>query len=253
MKPLKVLDLFSGIGGFSLGLERTGGFKTVAFCENDPFCQKVLQKHWPSVPIYNNIINLNHQEQVDVITGGYPCQPFSVAGKRKGHADDRHLWPHMFKVITQKRPSWVLLENVIGHLTLGINGVLLDLEGEGYTTRPIVLPAASVNANHLRNRVFVIAYSGITRCEEISGLEQKTTGSKGVRPSDQIDTKFISKRSERRRWRRENWWKKKSPEPLICGMANGIPQRVDRLRTLGAAVVPQVVEQIGNSMLATYR
>lgn len=158
---LKVLDLFSGIrlGGFSLGLERTGGFETVAFCEIDPFCQKVLKKHWPNVPIYNDVRDLDYDGPVDVITGGYPCQPFSVAGKRKGQDDDRHLWPAMFELVKKHKPAWVIGENVAGHISMGLDDVLFDLENEGYGARAFVIPACAVDAPHRRDRVWIVANS----------------------------------------------------------------------------------------------
>ena len=274
MKPLKVLDLFSGIGGFSLGLERTGGFKTVAFCEKNSYCQKVLRKHWPSVPLCDDIFTLNYKGNVDVITGGYPCEPFSLAGKRKGHADDRYLWPRMHEIITQKRPTWIIIENVIGHLTLGINRVLSDLESEGYTTRPLIIPASAVNAPHQRNRLFIIAYAPVERRQGRSGVNQEERERKpyndptpvahtnpgrcqGERLKKHNNLKgtlrnFPDRRSQRRRWKRENWWRKSAPQPLVCGVAYGFPHRVDRLRVLGAAVVPQVVTQLGQAILSTY-
>jgi len=154
---LKHLDLFSGIGGFSLGLERTGGFETIAFCEIEPFCQKVLKKHWPDVPCYDDVRSLDYEGPVDVITGGYPCQPFSVAGNRKGEEDDRHLWPAMFSLITKHRPPWVIGENVAGHINMGLDDVLADLESEGYECRTFVIPACAVKAPHRRDRVWIIA------------------------------------------------------------------------------------------------
>lgn len=157
---LKVLDLFSGIGGFSLGLERTGGFETVAFCEIDPFCQKVLKKHWPDVPIFNDVRTLDYDGPVDVITGGYPCQPFSVAGQRKGQKDDRHLWPAMFELVKKYRPAWVIGENVAGHFTLGLDEVLSDLASEGYRTRVFNIPACALNARHRRERLWIISNTG---------------------------------------------------------------------------------------------
>ena len=118
---LRVLDLFSGIGGFSLGLERTGGFETVAFCEIDPFCRQVLAKHWPDVPIHEDVRSLNGDAigPVDVVCGGYPCQPFSLAGKRAGQEDDRHLWPEMYRIMDELRPAWFIGENVAGHVSMG--------------------------------------------------------------------------------------------------------------------------------------
>ena len=163
---LRVLDLFSGIGGFSLGLEWTGGFETVAFCEIEKYPQEVLKKNFPGVPIYDDIKELTAERLVsdgigtiDVITGGYPCTPFSVAGKQKGHEDDRHLWPFMLEIIAQVRPTWVLCENVYGHISLGLDTVLLDLEAQGYSSRTFVVPACGVDAPHKRDRLWVVAHS----------------------------------------------------------------------------------------------
>ena len=155
----KVIDLFSGIGGFSLGLEATGAFRTIAFCEQDRFCQAVLRKHWPEIPIHPDVKTFDFEGECDVITGGYPCQPFSTAGKQKGFEDDRHLWPAMFEIVKHKRPRWVVAENVAGHITMGLDQVLFDLEGQGYTARPIVIPACAVNAPHRRDRVWIIAHT----------------------------------------------------------------------------------------------
>jgi len=171
---MKVIDLFSGIGGFSLGLEATGAFQTVAFCEQDKFCQAVLRKHWPGIPIHPDVKTFDFEGECDVITGGYPCQPFSTAGKQKGTADNRHLWPSMFKIIAQKRPSWVICENVSGHVTLGLDQVLSDLESEGYTTRPFVIPACAVNAPHKRDRVWIIARKNVANPE--SNRNQRKRG-----------------------------------------------------------------------------
>lgn len=190
-EKLKVLDLFSGIGGFSLGLERTGGFSTVAFCEIDPFCQKVLKKHWPDVPIYNDVRELNYDGPVDVITGGFPCQPFSCAGRREGVNDDRHLWPVMFRLIEEHRPAWVIGENVAGFATMGFpdcpveveskkidrtadqdrfeivftqqERMLLDeccegLEKIGYQVQPFIIPACGIGAPHRRDRIWIVAW-----------------------------------------------------------------------------------------------
>ena len=167
---LKILDLFSGIGGFSLGLESTGGFETAAFCEIEKYPQEVLKKNFPGVPIYDDIKTLTAErlvrdgiDRIDVITGGYPCQPFSVAGKQKGEKDDRHLWPSMLEIIAQVRPAWVICENVTGHIALGLDKVLLDLETEGYSSRTFIVPACSVNAPHRRDRLWIVAHSNDTR------------------------------------------------------------------------------------------
>ncbi len=161
MKKLKILDLFSGIGGFSLGLEATGGFETAAFCEIDPYCRSVLKKHWPGVPIFEDIRKLKGTDigTVDIITGGYPCQPFSVAGKQKGVEDKRHLWPEYFRIIKELRPSFIVGENVGGHIKLGLDSVIEDLESEGYAARTFSISASSVGANHQRERIWIVANS----------------------------------------------------------------------------------------------
>lgn len=163
---LSHLDLFSGIGGFSLGLESAGLVKTVAFCDYEKFCQKVLKKHWPHVPIYGDVKELTHErlkadgiDTIDIITGGYPCQPFSVAGSQKGEQDPRHVWPEMFRLIQELRPAFVIGENVSGHIKLGLDTVLENLESEGYNARTFSISAASIGANHKRERVWTLAYS----------------------------------------------------------------------------------------------
>jgi len=181
---MKVLDLFSGIGGFSLGLERAG-MTTVAFCEIEEFPRKVLAKHWPDVPIYPDVRELTKEQldndgiTVDVICGGYPCQPFSTAGKRRGAEDDRHLWPEYLRLIREIKPRYVIGENVAGHISMGLDTVLSDLEGEGYTWQAFVIPACAVNAPHRRDRVWIIANS--TKLHSNGGRTDKGK-SKGQKP-----------------------------------------------------------------------
>jgi len=172
---LNHLDLFSGIGGFSLGLERTGGFRTIGFCETDAYCTKVLQKNFPGIPIHGDIRELKGTDfgAVDIITGGYPCQPFSVAGRQKGVEDPRHLWPEMFRVVQESRPTWVIGENVAGHIKLGLDSVLKDLESEGYRTRTFSVSASSVGANHQRERIWIVAHS---ECNEHQHTLKKVNG-----------------------------------------------------------------------------
>jgi len=156
---MRLLDLFSGIGGFSYAAETLiGGYETVAFCEMDEFCQKVLKKHWPQVPIFDDVRTLDASRlgRIDIVTGGYPCQPFSQAGRRQGEEDERHLWPEMLRIIKSCQPRYVLAENVAGHVTMGLDQVLTDLEDQGYTTRPIIVPACAKNAPHRRDRVWII-------------------------------------------------------------------------------------------------
>jgi len=163
-----VLDLFSGIGGFSLGLESTGYFETIAFVEKDQFCQKVLAKNFKDIPIEGDIRNVKGQRYgADVVTGGFPCQPFSVAGKRKGTEDDRYLWDEMLRVITEVKPRWVIGENVQGIININ-NGLALrqvqnDLEEQGFEVRCLIIPASGKGAWHQRKRVWIIANSNDTR------------------------------------------------------------------------------------------
>ena len=162
---MKVLDLFSGIGGFSIGLEKAG-FETVAFCEIERYCQEVLRRHWPNTPIYDDVRSLTAEQlradgivRPDVIVGGYPCQPFSVAGVRRGEEDDRHLWPEVYRLIKEIRPTWGIFENVAGHISMGLDEVLSDLEAEDYAARPFVIPACGVDAPHRRDRVWIVAHA----------------------------------------------------------------------------------------------
>lgn len=163
INSMKILDLFSGIGGFSLGLE-AAGMETSAFCEYDENARNVLSKHWPDVPIFNDVKTLNKEllnergiSDIGLICGGYPCQPFSLAGQRRGAEDDRHLWPEMFRLIQELRPNWVIGENVFGHISMGLDQVLSDLENSGYATRSFVIPACAVDAPHRRDRIWTIA------------------------------------------------------------------------------------------------
>ena len=179
---LKHLDLFSGIGGFSLGLESAGLVETVAFCDFDQYCQQVLNKNFPSVPVYGDVKELNYDKlradginQIDIITGGYPCQPFSVAGRKKGEQDPRHVWPEMFRLIKELRPTWVIGENVGGHIKLGLDTVLENLESQGYSSRTFSISASSIGANHKRERVWIVANS-----RRSVGREQSPRNSKGI-------------------------------------------------------------------------
>lgn len=203
---MKHLSLFSGIGGLDLAAE-WAGMSTVAFCERDPFCQKVLAKHWPTVPIFGDIHELTSQslrdrgiDRIDIISGGFPCQPFSHAGEQRGKDDDRYLWPQMLRVIKECQPAWVVGENVTGIIDLALDDVLVSLEGEGYEVRPIVFPASAVGAWHQRQRVFIVAHANRERESQPQGLEQKQrrwigNGSKDVAHAKRPDGN--------RRWKRE--------------------------------------------------
>ena len=182
---LKVLDLFSGIGGFSLGLESTGHFETIAFCEKDEFCQKVLQKNFKNIPIEGDVRNVKGDKyKADVVTGGFPCQPFSVAGKRKGTDDDRYLWDETIRVVAECKPRWFIGENVDGLVNIQ-NGMVLrqvqdDLEKEGFQVQCLVIPASGIGAWHQRKRVWIVGHSqhnGSSTTKEQRGNTQTSTRS----------------------------------------------------------------------------
>ncbi len=205
---LKVTSLFAGIGGIDLGLEATGYYETILFSEIDPFCQKILKKHWPNVPIIPDVRDINGKEiETDVLVGGFPCQPFSVAGKRKGKEDERHLWPEMFRIIKEARPSIVIGENVPGiiNVQMALGQCVSDLEGEGYKVQPVVLPACGVNAPHRRYRVFIIAMvdTDNLRFPQHSGEEKE----KQVR---RTETPIVSGGSFMANSRRSEWWQQPS-------------------------------------------
>ena len=158
------VDLCSGIGGFALGFEWAGLSKPVLFCDIEPWSRKILAKHWPDVPIAHDVKELANDParlvpDCDILTAGYPCQPFSVAGKQRGTEDDRHIWPFISQIITHKRPAWCVLENVYGHVALGLDEVLADLEAQDYATRAFIVPACAVNAPHRRDRLWIIAHT----------------------------------------------------------------------------------------------
>jgi len=231
---LKHLDLFSGIGGFALAAQ-WAGIETVAFCEIDDFACKVLNKNFPGVPVHRDIRELDGSlyAGIDIITGGYPCQPFSEAGKRKGAEDDRHLWPEMLRVVKQARPAFIIAENVVGHITLGLDNVLNDLEREGYAARPLIIPACAVDSPHRRDRVWILAYAEGERCNNGDDRTNKRTTAREEHP-------FTDKGGDFSRMEAGGW----AREPRVPRVANGIPNRVDRNKALGNAIVPQVAYEI---------
>ena len=324
---LTVGSLFSGIGGLDLGLERAG-MNVIWQSEIDPYACRVLSKHWPEVVNHGNIKEINWQkvERPDVICGGYPCQPFSTAGKRRGEEDPRHLWPWVRTAISELRPRYAILENVRGHLSMGGLSVIGELASIGYDAEWRIVSAASVGANHRRDRVIIVAYPNGGRCEQcqsktesFQGLscscqrdmadpsgercmdgrpqvnttdgrlttqpqplnsstemaytdsirlegqraEQQTAGA--IRGSEIPDNERIGNGQHRltadatetrglgvfdqrgeARYDGWQWW---TIEPNVGRVANGIPNRVDRLRGLGNAVVPQVAEVIGRLVI----
>lgn len=299
MTKLRVLDLFSGIGGFSLGLERTGGFETVAFCEIEPYPRAVLAKHWPGVPCYEDVRTLTADTlrrdgiAVDVICGGFPCQDLSFAGKRAGLEGARSgLWREYARLIGELRPRFVIVENVPGLLNLGMGAVLGDLAALGYDATWDCIPASAVGAPHRRDRVWIVAHamrgrygSHGVQCVKSAGQWQPD------RPIDVGDVANADRQSQHacainaemggasqsvadtsRPRLSDNRGRTKAEglegngaangrggasraseqwelEPNVGRVAHGVPSRVDRLKGLGNAVVPQIPELIGRAIL----
>jgi DNA (cytosine-5)-methyltransferase 1 len=293
------IDLFSGIGGFAIAAN-AAGYDTRVFCEQDDYCTKVLNRHWPTVPVIRDIREFDGSKWrgADLLTGGFPCQPFSQAGEQRGEEDDRHLWPEMFRVIKEARPDFVLAENVAGLINMALDDVLSQLEGEGYTTGAVVLPACSLNAPHRRDRVWIVAHAERVRepqpergkpnerrrvgdeGEDVADADShrrvkmphrepgKDSGGRSSIPKQKRDTHSTqeevvvnpdSKRPQgcakkpihgvstqsRQSFRTgediPNIW---TVEPNVGRVAHGIPKRVDRLKALGNAIVPQVAYEI---------
>jgi DNA (cytosine-5)-methyltransferase 1 len=251
---LKVLDLFSGIGGFSLGLERTGGFETVAFCEIDPFCRRVLAKHWPEVKQYDDVRTLTADQlaadgiAVDVICGGFPCQDISLAGLELGMEGERSgLWSEIARLSSELRPQFLLVENVT-NLLAGERGawfsrVLGDLAAIGYDAEWHCISASDFAAPHRRSRVWIVANPHGNSHPDFGAAAAKFPFSEGIEgwgrrldelgPSDglQRDSSYAG----------------------IRRAVHGIPDWAHRLRALGNAVVPQIPELIGNAILESMR
>ena len=289
-EPMTHLDLFSGIGGFAIAAQNCG-YTTIGFCEKEPYAQQVLKERFGAVmadaesgqsreqterqgrkdigrgspQIHDNIFTLDGSDYagVDLLTGGFPCQPFSVAGKRLGKEDDRALWPEMLRVINGANPRWIIGENVAGIVTMELDNILSDLEGIGYSAWPIVIPACAVDARHRRDRVWIVAHSE-RNCDGSQIHSCKTERSEAERPSSWLggsgedvahaDCALAqgNQRAERGQperaiagehceWRTEGEW---FAESGMGRVAHGIPNRAHRLRGLGNAIVPAVAEEI---------
>jgi len=315
---LRHVDLCSGIGGFSLGFEWAQLSTPILFCDTEEWCRKILAKNFPNVPIATDVKELANDPErnvpdCDILTAGYPCQPFSVAGKQKGTEDDRHIWPFIFRIVAQKRPTWCVFENVHGHIAMGLDQVLADLESEGYSTRTFVVPACGVNAPHKRDRLWIVAHSELAYSVSIrrgrrnstrretgerdvqseeqgrSSMGRETEGRGQPRGENVADTTILGSQehghgkpdefvhvsenvadasgegsqgrlsgrsnSERQSFvgqsgcssstygqSGEDWW---AVEPNVRRVAHGIPKRVDRIKGLGNAIVPQIAMNIG--------
>ena len=249
---LRVLDLFSGIGGFSLGLERTGGFETVAFCEINPFACRVLGKHWPEVPRFGDIRTLTADALrergigIDVICGGFPCQDISRAGKGAGIAGERSgLWSEYARLIGELRPAYVLVENVAALLDGGLGRVLGDLASLGYDAEWHCIPASAVGLFHDRDRIWIVAYPagkhGDARHLLEASAERRSLFQSRRLHSDAVAAlgRLPGERLER--------------EPRLARLVQRVPDRTHRLEAQGNTVVPQIPELIGRAILSTLK
>ena len=227
-------SLFAGIGGIDLGLERAG--MTCRWqVEIDPWCRRVLAKHWPDVPRYGDIreISVEELERVDLVCGGFPCQPISLAGRRRGQDDERWLWPEFARILRALRPRYALLENVPGLLDMGFGDVLGDVAECGYDAEWECISACAVGAPHPRARLFIVAYPhGQHR-------DSRRLLAGGATAEDRCREAVVPQRS--------GWW---ASEPQVVRVAHGVPGGLDRRRALGNAVVPQVAEYVGRRILA---
>jgi DNA (cytosine-5)-methyltransferase 1 len=234
MSKLTHGSCFSGIGGFELAA-RWAGIETLWQIEYNEYCRKILDRHFPNSKKFKDIkeVNPNELETVDIISGGFPCQPFSFAGKRRGKTDDRYLWPKMLEIIRTVKSSYVLCENVFGIIDMALDQTLADLEDLNYSCETFIIPACALDAPHRRDRVWIIAY---------------TTSQYGdsAKFQAQISSKEIEKAI--RNW--QNIWFihrgvnhvefRKTDELLLCRNTNGLPNELDRLKALGNAIVPQI-------------
>ena len=246
------LSLFSGIGGLDLAAEMAG-FRTVGQCEWADYPTKVLEKHWPDVPRWRDIRALTGESfyektgkrTVDVISGGFPCQPFSVAGKRRGKEDDRYLWPEMLRVISELRPAWVVGENVAGIVNMALDQVYADMENEGYAVQALIIPACAVDAPHRRDRVCIVVwkrsacnlfysnsesaeYKNIGKSEK-GKQEQPRVGGLYTDVSDSKSTELQGRRETTREWRAKSGCSsRRSAQPGLGGVADGISPWLER-------------------------
>jgi len=233
--PYRVLSLFAGIGGFDLGLERAGGFKTIALCEIDPFCQQVLRKHWPDARHRGDVLMcIFERGEADVIVGGFPCQDISLAGRGAGITGSRSgLWRELLRAIRLVRPRYAIVENVAALLGRGMGDVLGDLAAVGYDAEWHCVPTGYA-FGHERERVFIIAHP------DSEGLARSGQSGEAVEQARQAVARELA----------ATCFCRPGPPPELVRNVRGIPNRMDRIRALGNAVVPQAVEAIGRGLLA---
>lgn len=267
---MRFISVCAGIGGIDLGFE-WAGLECVAQIEWNEWCRQVLMKHWPTVPKYGDLNDVIGQElpTADVVVGGIPCQPHSLAGKRRGREDDRNLWPAFFRLCKQVRPRWIVVENVPGIVGTMLDEVLSDLEDENYSTGSIAFPACAVDAPHLRERVFILAYTTgqddrvcFSRTPKGQKYESRESGRNATVADSNSDEQHgrsgnvqmgwagIKKEAEKDGVAGRIQW---PAEPCMGRVAYGVPRRVDRLRGLGNAVVPQVAEFVGRAIMGVER
>jgi len=267
---MRLLDLFSGIGGFSYAAEKlVGGYETVAFCEMDDFCQKVLKKHWPQVPIFDDVRTLDATRlgNIDICTFGFPCQPVSQAGVQKGESDDRWLWDEIIRILQVSKAKWIIAENVVGLITIQ-DGFLLEhcissLEAEGYEIQSVVIPACSKNAPHRRSRIWLIGQlvansKSINR--NVNGIVREHGEAKIQEVSGNRDG--ISNTQRQQPKRSSSWSVEQRVGDMADGISTGLLRHFDRepediprvtqgekdrakkLKALGNSIVPQVAAEI---------
>lgn len=244
-------SLFAGIGGLDLGLERAG-FECRWQVERDTHCRSVLERHWPDVTRYEDVRKVGDElERVDLVAGGFPCQPVSLAGKRLAQSDERWLWPEFARLVRVLRPPTVLVENVRGLLSRGFGDVLGDLADLGYDAEWDCIPAQSVGAYHRRDRIFLVAWD-----QDVSDPYRQRLEGRGLEHrlgeiGEAVEVGRTSGASGSRVFDRSpvaDWL----PEPSLRRVVDGVPNRVDRLRSLGNAVVPQVGEWVGRMIVEKF-
>lgn len=244
------LDLFSGIGGFAYAADQVWDDVEHIFCDNNKFCQQVIDKHWKGSKIYDDIRDIK-EESADIVTGGFPCQPFSQAGKRRGTEDDRHLWPEMYRVIKLTKPRWVVAENVPGLINIqeGVvfEQVCADLEAEGYEVQPFIIPAVAVNAPHKRDRLWIIAHAEHLRRDKTKTVRQNSSSQPKGKTGEKLPVNELKRVDSLRTSEsgRDGWdtdWL--TVATRVCRVDDGLPNRVDRVKALGNSIVPRVAIEI---------
>lgn len=218
------LDLFSGIGGFALAAE-WAGWETIGFSEVEDYAKRVLERRWPNVPNHGDVRKMRGVE-CDILTGGFPCQPYSVAGKQRGDKDERDLWPEMLRIIRESKPAWIIGENSPNIRTLALDKIIAELETEGFACRTFDLPACGVGAWHKRSRYWIVAHS----IRNDNGRADSPRWWSG----EQTEVKELGVGEN-------GYW---NSEPAVARMVHGIPNQSHRLRGLGNAIVPQVAYEL---------